>query len=88
MLSGGHRGSEGRLGYGLGKNTVRVLGWISGIISLFIKSGEALAQAAWRGGGVTVLGGVQVTWRCGTEGCSQWGWIGVSLGDLSGLFQL
>lgn len=31
------------------------------------KSGGTLEQAAHRGGGVTVLGGVQETWRCGTE---------------------
>ena len=32
------------------------------------KSGEALVQAAKGGGGVTVPGGVQEMWRCGTEG--------------------
>ena len=32
------------------------------------KSGEALEQAAQGGGGVTVPGGVQERWRCGTEG--------------------
>jgi len=25
------------------------------------------------GGGVTVPGGVAEPWRCGTEGCGQWG---------------
>lgn len=33
------------------------------------ESGEALAQAAQGGGGVTVPGGVQEMWRSGTEGC-------------------
>jgi len=33
------------------------------------KSGEALKQAARGGGGVTVPGGVQGMWRCGTETC-------------------
>jgi len=33
------------------------------------KSGEALAQAAQGGGGVTVPGGVQEMCVCGTEGC-------------------
>ena len=32
------------------------------------KSGEALAQAAQEGGGVTIPGGVQEEDRCGTEG--------------------
>ena len=32
------------------------------------KNGEGLAQAA-QGGGITVPGGVQEMWRCGTEGC-------------------
>ena len=31
--------------------------------------------------------GVQELWRCGTEGNDQWGWVGVGLGDLRGLFQ-
>ena len=34
---------------------------------LLQKSGEALAQAAQRGGVVTVLGGVQEMYGCGTE---------------------
>jgi len=34
-----------------------------------------------------VLGGVQELWRCGTEGRGQWGWLGVGLDDLSGLFR-
>ena len=39
-------------------------------------------------GGVTIPGGIQELWRCGTEGRGQWGWVGgVGLGDLRGLFQ-
>lgn len=30
--------------------------------------------------GVTVPGGGQEAWRCGTLGCGQWGWVGVGLG--------
>ena len=48
----------------------------------------------WHGcpgsGGVTVPGGVQELWRCGTEGRGQWvwwGWAGVGLEDLGDLFQ-
>ena len=41
-------------------------GWILGKISSL--SVEALAQAAQGGGGVTIPGGVQEMWRCGTEG--------------------
>ena len=40
--------------------------------------------------GVTVPGGVSEPWGCGTEGRGQWawwGWVGVGLGDLGGLFQ-
>ena len=36
---------------------------------VLVKSGEALEQAARGGGGVTVPGGVQGMWRCGTETC-------------------
>ena len=47
---------------------------------LFRKYGEAVAQAAQGGGGVTFPGGVQETWRCGTEGLSGHGgdvsWLG------------
>jgi len=32
---------------------------------------DALAQATQGGGGITVPGGVQEMWRCGTEGCGQ-----------------
>ncbi len=39
-------------------------------------SGAAVAQAAQGGGGVTVPGGVQEPWRCGTEGRGQWAWWG------------
>ena len=35
---------------------------------LLRKYGEALAQAAQGGGGVTAYGGIRETWRCGTEG--------------------
>ena len=34
-------------------------------------SGEAVAQVAWEGGGVTVPGGVQELWGCGSEGHGQ-----------------
>ena len=33
-------------------------------------------MAAQGGGGVTVPGGAQEMWRCGTEGCGQWPWWG------------
>ena len=42
-------------------------GWILGK-NYSQKSGEALAQAAQGGGGVTIPGGVQETCRCGTKG--------------------
>ena len=52
----------------------------------FSESGEAVAQAAQRGGGVTVPGGVQGRGECGTEGhgleqSQSWadGWTGWSL---------
>jgi len=35
---------------------------------LLRRRGEALAQAAQGGGGVTILEGVQEMWRCSTEG--------------------
>ena len=41
-------------------------------------------------GGVTIPEGVWKIWRCGTEEHGQWawwGWAGVGLGDLRGLFQ-
>ena len=44
---------------------------------LLQKSGEAVAQAAQGGGGVTIPGGVPEMRRCGTEGHGQWarcGW--------------
>jgi len=37
-----------------------------------------LDQAAQGGGGVTIPGGVQEMWRCGTEGHGLvvwWGWV-------------
>jgi len=40
------------------------------------KSGEAVAQAAQAGGGVTVPGGVQEPHGCGTERHDQWAWWG------------
>ena len=36
----------------------------------------ALAQGAQGGGGVTIPGGVQELWRCGTEARGQWAWWG------------
>ena len=35
---------------------------------------QRVVQAAQRGGGVTVHGGVQELLRCGTEGRGQWVW--------------
>ena len=66
------------------------LGWILGIISS-PKEWSALARAAQGGGGVTVPGNGQEQCGCGADGHSQWeqwGWVGVGLGDLRGLFQL
>ena len=38
--------------------------------------------------GVTVPGGAQELWRCGTEGRGQWAWRGVAgVGDRGDLFQ-
>ena len=37
-------------------------------------SGRSGEQAAWGSGAVTVPGGVQELWRCGTEACGQWAW--------------
>ena len=55
------------------------------------KSGQALAQAAQGGGGVTDPGGVQETFRCCIERHGLVGNIGdrwtVELDDLFGLFQ-
>lgn len=56
--------------------------WILGDISS--PSVEALAQAAQRGGGVTIPRSVQEMWRCGTWGR---GGNGSAVGlDFSGLF--
>jgi len=51
-----------------------------------------VAQAAQEGGAVTVYGGVQEPWRCGTErlwsvGSTGGGELSVGLDDLRGLFQ-
>jgi len=57
---------------------------------LLRKSGDALAQAAQGGSGVTVPGAVQEPQRCGTDGCDQWARCdGLTAGpDVhSGLFQ-
>lgn len=35
---------------------------------LFQNSGQALKEAAWGGGGITVSGNVQKLYGCGTEG--------------------
>ena len=52
------------------------------------KSSDSLAQAAQGGGGVTVPEGVQVEWRCGSEGHGHWtwwGWVGIGFEDPSSL---
>ena len=51
------------------------------------KSGEAVAQAAKEGGGVTIPGGVQELHRCGTEGHGGDG-LGLDLGILVGFSNL
>ena len=59
-------------------------------LKLHQKSGEAVAQATQGGRGVTVPGGAQEPWRCGTAGHGQWAWwswVGVGLDDLSALLQ-
>ena len=64
-------------------------GWILGKISS-PKVQWCIGTAAQGGGGVTVPGGVWELWKCGTEGRGQWawwGWDGVGLGDLRGVFQ-
>ena len=68
-------------------------GWVLGTASP--KNGGAVAWTAQGGGAVTIPGGVQEPWRCGTWGHGQWvgwvglgvGWVGVGLGDLGGLLQ-
>lgn len=46
-------------------------------IQVEVKRGQALAQPAHRGNGVTVPGGVHKLCRCGIEGHSQWAqWVG------------
>ena len=52
------------------------------------KSGDSLARAAQGGGGVAVPEGVQVEWRCGSEGHGRWtwwGWVGIGFEDPSSL---
>ena len=44
---------------------------------LLRRSGEALAQAAQGGGGVTIPGDVQEKGRCGTEGYGLVGMVGM-----------
>ena len=51
-------------------------GWILGK-SFSLKSGDALAQTAQGGGGVSLPGDVQELWRCGTEGCGLAGMVGM-----------
>ena len=48
-------------------------GWTLGSISSH-KEQWRTGTAAHGGGGVTVPGGVQEPWRCGTEGRGQWAW--------------
>lgn len=58
-------------------------------IFIFRKNGDAVAEAAWGGGGVTIPVGIQELWRCGSEGhgqCAWWGRAEVGLGDLRSLF--
>jgi len=48
-----------------------------------------IGTAAQGGVGVTIHGGVQEQWRCGTEGPGQWAWgVWVGAGDLRGLSNL
>ena len=44
---------------------------------LYCQSDVVLAQAAQEGGGVTVSGGVQEMWICGTEGHGLVGMVGL-----------
>ena len=63
-------------------------GWI--VEKFLFRSGEAVAQAAWGGDGVTITGGVQETCGCGTEGHGyghSGGGLVVGLDDHSSLFQ-
>ena len=47
-----------------------ISGWILGKSSL--KEWSDTGTAAQGADGITVPGGVQELWRCGTEGCGQW----------------
>ena len=49
------------------------------------KSGNALAQAAKGGDGVSIPGGIPETLRCGTEQHGSVGMVMVGLDDLAGL---
>mgnify|MGYP001855422792 CR=1 FL=1 len=54
----------------------------------FTARGEPKRISNPESGGLTISGGVPELWRCGTEGHGLWaqrGWVGVGLGDLSGL---
>jgi len=54
------------------------LGWSGWILGKFFRrNDEILQQAAQGSGGVTVLGGVQETQRCGTEGRVSVGMVGM-----------
>ena len=51
------------------------------------KSSDVVAEAALVDVGVTVPGGAQELWRCGTEGCGQWArWGGLGLN--SGIWEV
>jgi len=63
---------------------MRGSGWILGKISSR-KKWSVTGTAAQGGGGLTIRGGVQEPWRCGTEGRGQWAWwdgLALGLGDL------
>ena len=66
-------------------------GWVLQEKNTLRLCGNALKQTAQRGSAVTVPGGVQETWRCGTEGHGLVGMVGdgltVELDDLCNLFQ-
>ena len=41
-----------------------------------LKELSDIGTAAQGSGGVTIPGGAQELWRCGTEGCGQWACVG------------